>query len=114
MHHCETTPKNFAKSTKNVHGSIGISYDNNYNTKGDENNFSLSVVNSEEIIGLSQIMPRQSSDESDYHLSNYESNNWYSKFNSIDDIRIQLAYGNNTDNLQEKVLDLNEDTVSDN
>ena len=46
-------------------------------------------------------MSSQSSDESDYHLSNYKSNNCYTKRNSIDDVRIKLSYGNHTDNLKE-------------
>ena len=54
MHHCEMTPKNFAKSGKKLPDQIAIN-DKNSKTKGDENNISLSVVNSEEVIDLSQI-----------------------------------------------------------
>ena len=114
MHQCETTPKNFTKSAKRLHESIATAYDKNSKTKGDENNISLPVVNFEKIIDLSQIMSSQSSDESDYHLSTYESDNRYTKHNSIDGVRIYLSHGNHKDNLQEKVAGLNEDTVSGN
>ena len=111
MHHCETTTQNFAKSGKRLPDQIAIK-DNNSKTKGDENNISLSVVNSDEVIDLSQIMSSQSSDESDYHSSNYDSNHRYNNSNSIDDVRIELSYDNHTDNLNEKVADSNEETVS--
>ena len=52
MHHCEMTPKNLAKSGKSLPDQIAT-YDNNSKIKGDENNISLLVVNSEEVIDLS-------------------------------------------------------------
>ena len=57
-------------------------------TKGDEIRILLSVVNSEEIIIFSQIISSQSSYDSDSHISNYESNNGYTKRNYIDDVKI--------------------------
>ena len=74
----------------------------------------LWAIDSEEIIDLSQIMSSQSSDDFDSYFSNYETNNCYTKRNSIDDVRIHLSDGNHTENLQEKVADFNENKVSDN
>ena len=88
MHNCATIQKNIAKSAKKSHGSIGIAFDNNYITKGDESSNSLSVVNSEEIIDVFQIISSQLIDDSDSHVSKYESNKRDPTRNYIDDVRI--------------------------
>ena len=112
--HSEKTPKNFVKSTIFFNISIKKASYKSFNTKGDENHISLSDKNSDKIIDLSKSMSSQSSDDYDFYSSNYETNSGHTKRNSIDDVRIQSSNGNCTENLQEKVADSNENTVSDN